>query len=188
MDVTQVDDWAEIEGSFSRQEFLRWNPNDALIYYVLEYYLRQRKCRLVSIGLSSVESTGKEAGLHAFKRKVGFTAEPVPIGRSCFHPLLRPLANSLTLACMRGAMRVFPRYRPLRKAEGVLAAMLGNARASSSHNTKHTSLHAKQRSPCLSPQHLCSIRCRSGNACSCWIHQRGYCITRRSWWVVILPD
>jgi hypothetical protein len=41
------------------------------------------------------------------------------------HPLLRPLANGVTLACMQGALRVFPRFRPLRKAEGVLAAMLG---------------------------------------------------------------
>lgn len=124
LDVTQLDDWAEIEGSYSLDEFRRVTPNDALIYFALEYYLRRRQARLVSIGVSSIESTGKEASLHRFKLKAGFAA--VPVHRAfVVHPWIRPLANRGTLAALRLAGRLRPGERRLRKATAVLESLLG---------------------------------------------------------------
>jgi len=124
LSITDVDDWAEIEGCFSVNALLNLRPNDALLFHALFYYLTENAYRLVSYGLSSIQVESNEVGLHAFKTKVGFKAQPVHRA-FVFHPLLRPVTNRLTLWGVNMALRFRPRDRRLKKAEGVLAQMLG---------------------------------------------------------------
>jgi len=123
-DITEVDDWAEF-GCFSMDALLRSNPNDALVYTVLSRYLIERKCQLVSYGLSSVQEESNAAGLHTFKLKLGFEAHAV---HRAFvpHPLMRPLFNRMTLWGVSTMLRFKPGGRHLRKAQGVLASMCGD--------------------------------------------------------------
>jgi hypothetical protein len=128
LSITEVDDWAEIEGSFSMDGFLKLMPNDALASAALSYYLTEQTCRLVSYGLSSIQAKSNGAGLHVFKTKVGFEAKPV---HRVFevHPLLQPFVNAATLWTVKKALCLVPRDRRLKKAEGILACMLGENRS-----------------------------------------------------------
>lgn len=123
-DITEVDDWADF-GCFSMDALRRYTPNDALVYSVISRYLIERKCRLVSYGLSSVQNESNAAGLHRFKLKLGFEARAV---HRAFvpHPLMRPLFNPLTLWGVSTMLRFKPGGRHLRKAQGVLASMCGD--------------------------------------------------------------
>lgn len=125
--VLHVDDWVEL-GSFSMTAMLRDRPNDALLYAALSYYVGRRRCRVASFGLSSIQARSNAAGLHRFKRKVGFRA--IPVHRAfVLHPSLRPFSNRLTLSAAHGAVNAAlglrPRDRRLKKLGGVLACMLG---------------------------------------------------------------
>ena len=122
LSITAVDDWAEIEGCFSANAALELRPNDTLIVSALQEYLVERQCRLVSYGLSSVQSESNAAGLHRFKTKVGF--EALPIHRAFVaHPLVRPWINSFTHGCVRRLLAMRPSNRILKKCDGVLAAV-----------------------------------------------------------------
>lgn len=125
LSMTDVDDWLEIEGSFSMTDFLKYHPNDSLLFSALNHYLVEGGKSIVSYGLSSIQASGNEAGLHAFKTKIGFEARPV---HRVFklHPLLRPFANNLTLWGLHMGLRFIPGNRLLKKAEGVLRVMLRN--------------------------------------------------------------
>ena len=125
LSITEVDDWAEIDGCFSVDAFRHYRPNDTLMYSALSHYLVERKCHLVSYGLSSVQAKSNAAGLHRFKMKVGFEARPV---HRAFvpHPLLRPFVNKLTLWGVNAALQFWPRNLGLKIAGGVLASMLGD--------------------------------------------------------------
>jgi hypothetical protein len=125
--IVHVDDWAEL-GCFSMSSMLGYRPNDALMYAVLTEYLAGRRCRVVSYGLSSIQARTSAAGLHRFKRKVGF--HPSRVHRAfVLHPALRPFANRLTLRlahrAVNGVLRIRPRDRRLKKLGGMLACMLG---------------------------------------------------------------
>jgi len=124
LSIAEVDDWAEIEGGFSMDALLGLCPNDALYFYALSHYLTERSCRVVSLDLSSIQAESKGTGLHAFKTKVGFEARPVHRA-FVMHPFLRPFANSVTLSVINTALRLIPRNRRLKKAEGLLACILG---------------------------------------------------------------
>ena len=123
LSIIEVDDWADI-GCFSMNALRRYKPNDTLVYSALSSYLVERKYRLVTYGLSSIQVGSNVAGLHRFKTKIGFEAHPV---HRAFvpHPLLRPLANRLTLWGVNTVLRFRPGDRRLRKAGGVLACLLG---------------------------------------------------------------
>jgi len=122
LSMIDVDDWVEIEGSFSLSAFLKHYPNDTLLFSVLIDYLVKRAKRLVSYGLSSIQSDGSETGLHAFKTKIGF--EAIAVHRVfVLHPLLRPFANSITRWGVNVGLRLFPGSRVLKKAGGVLASI-----------------------------------------------------------------
>lgn len=123
MTLIVVDDWVEIPASFSSDAHLSLRPNDGLVNYILEHFLVHRGFRVVSYGLSSIEENADKAGLHAFKKKVGFEAQPVHRA-FVLHPLLRPFANRLALWGARTALRFYPEGRLLRKASGVLASLL----------------------------------------------------------------
>ena len=121
--VTELDEWVEIDGCFSADSLLHLRPNDALFFYILSHYMNNDSCRPVSYGVSSLQAVSNKDGLHIFKTKVGFQAKPVH-RVFALHPLLRPLANRLTLWGIKTALRLKPDERALKKAEGMLASML----------------------------------------------------------------
>lgn len=129
LSVTEVDDWAEIEGCFSTNDLLGTRPNDTVIYGALSHYLTQERRRLVSYGGSSIQNSSNERGLHSFKTKMGFQAKAVH--RSfVFNPIMRCLVNRMTLRVMNAALRFFPGNRQLKKLEGVVTTVLMRQRPS----------------------------------------------------------
>ena len=124
LSITEVDDWAEINGNFSVDALRQYGPSDALVYSALSYYLVERKCRLVSYGISSIRDDDNAGGLHRYKKKVGCEARPVHRA-FVFHPLLRPLVNRLTLWGVNALLRFRPGDDRLLKARGVLTCLLG---------------------------------------------------------------
>jgi len=124
LSIIEVDDWVEIT-CFSMDALLQYRPNDTLIYSALCHYLTERRCRLVCIGLSSIQAESNAAGLHVFKTNIGFQARR---GHRAFvtHPLLRPFVNPLTLWGVNTMLRFKPGDRRLRKVRGALASMRGD--------------------------------------------------------------
>jgi len=127
LSLIEVDDWMEIESCYSMNALLPFRPNDTLMYSAIFHYLRERQCRVVCYGLSSIQAENNAAGLFAFKLKVGFEAKAVH-RVFALHPFLRPFVNRLTWRGMNVALRFWPRGRVLKKAEGMLAYVLGHAR------------------------------------------------------------
>jgi hypothetical protein len=125
LSLTEVEDWVEIEGSFSTDDLLQYRPNDTLMYYALSHYLVEGSCRVVSYGLSSLQTESNATGLHTFKTKVGFEARPVHRAFE-LHPFLRPFANRVMLRSINAVRHFRPQDRRLKKAGGVLACLLGN--------------------------------------------------------------
>jgi hypothetical protein len=125
LSILEVEDWVEIEGTFSMDALRRYKPNEALIYRALSHYLVERGCREVRNGLSSIQAGSNAAGLHRFKTKAGFEARPLHRA-FVLHPLLRPFANRLTLQSVNTLLRFRPGDRRLRKVGGMLACMLGD--------------------------------------------------------------
>lgn len=127
LSMTAVEEWVEINGWCSMDAWLHLRPNDTLMYSALAHYLTETGCRVVSDGLSSIQATTIEAGLHAFKTKIGFEARPVHRA-FVLHPLAHPLANRATLWALRMALRLRPGDRRLKKAEGLLTYIRGDSR------------------------------------------------------------
>ena len=124
--ITEVEDWVEI-GDCSMDALLQYRPNDTLLYCALYHYLVERGCRLASFGVSTIQSTNDDAGLHRFKLKLGF--EAVPVHRAFVpHPFLRPFTNRATLWGVNAALRFRPGNRRLRKVGGALVYYLSNQR------------------------------------------------------------
>jgi hypothetical protein len=124
LSITEVDAYAEIEGSFAADAFRGDRPSDTLLYSALRLYLVERGFAEVSYGLSSIQAESNAVGLHRFKLKVGFAA--LPVHRAFVsHPWLRPLVHRLTLSAINVALRLRPGDPRLRMAGGILACMLG---------------------------------------------------------------
>lgn len=120
--ATEVDDWVSI-GGWSGDEFLPLRPNNALVYYAVHYYLVERKLRIVSYGLSSVQAVTNAEGLHRFKVKMGF--EALPVHRAfVVNPLLRPFVNRGSWKLAHSLLKLAPRNPMLKKAEGALRMAL----------------------------------------------------------------
>lgn len=123
MSLIIVGNWVEITGSFSTDGQRDMCPTDGLVSYILNRYLVQNGFAVVSYGLSSVQENAVKAGLHSFKKKVGFDAQPVHRAFA-LHPLLRPIVNQFTLSLAHTALRLFPNGRVVRKAAGVLNSII----------------------------------------------------------------
>jgi hypothetical protein len=117
LSILEVDDWVDIEGTYSMDALLRYKPNDTLIYSALSHYLVERTCRLVFNGISSIWDESNAAGLHEFKTNMGFEARPV---HRAFvpHPLLQLFVNWLTLWAVKTVLRFRPESRRLKKVGG----------------------------------------------------------------------
>jgi hypothetical protein len=123
--IIEVDDWVYCKELFSMDALLPYKPNDTVYYRALYHYLVERKCRLVSSGISVIPVESNSAGLHRFKTKVGFEAQPVHRVYVA-HPLLRPFVNRLTLWGINTALRFRPEDHRLKRVGGTLACMLGD--------------------------------------------------------------
>jgi hypothetical protein len=123
MTIVVVDDWVEIQGSFSTNAHLPLCPNDGLVNYVLDHFLVRRGFQLVSYGLSSIQRDSDTAGLHSYKKKVGFESQPVHRVFT-FHPLIRPFVNRFTLWSINTTLLLAPGARRLKKASGIFTHML----------------------------------------------------------------
>ena len=124
LSVLEVEDWVEITSSFSADNLLHLRPNDALLFSALHDYLVEQGRRIVSFGSSSIQTESNRAGLHAFKTKVGFEAQPVHRA-FVLHPLMRPFANRLTLRGVNTALHLIPGNLRLKRTGGVLGYILG---------------------------------------------------------------
>ncbi len=125
MTLVVVEDWVEIEGSFSANASRTLCPNDGLAHVVLDHFLVGRRFRTISYGLSSIQSAHQMEGLHAYKIKVGF--QTIPVHRVfVLHPFLRLLANNWTLSGMKAVEKLFPHNRLMKKAGGVLNAVMAD--------------------------------------------------------------
>ena len=121
--IVCVDDWAEFDGCLSCDAFLRLRPNETILVHALEHFLVRKNLRLVSYGASSIQASSNTAGLHYFKKKLGFRAEPVHRA-FVLHPVLRSFANRATLLAVHSLLRVKRRNLLLRKIEGILSSVL----------------------------------------------------------------
>ena len=120
--ITEVGEWVSIAG-YSANQFLPLRPNNALLFYALRHYLVEKKLRVVSYGLSSIQADSKAEGLHKFKLKMGF--ESVPVHRVfTVNPLLRPFVNRASWALVNAMLKVAPDHAILKKAEGALRMAL----------------------------------------------------------------
>jgi hypothetical protein len=109
---------------YSANEHLSHRPVNGLVHNVFEHFLVERKFRVVSFGLSSIQEESNSVGLHSFKKRIGCVCRPVHRAVA-FHPLLAPLANSISLWGLRRIRRLWPGHPAIRKAAGILAAHLG---------------------------------------------------------------
>jgi hypothetical protein len=122
--VTEVEDWASIEPSYSVDEVLPLRPNNGLFYYALYHYLVEKKLRLVNDGMTNFPITPKVETLHRFKVKMGF--EACKVHRAfIINPLLRPLVNRVSWRLANSLTMLFPRNSTLRKAEFALGVASG---------------------------------------------------------------
>jgi hypothetical protein len=130
MSLAIVDDWVEIEGSFSADGFRTLCPNDGLVHFVLNHFLVKCQFNMVSYGLSSIQDAHQAEGLHTYKKKVGF--EPQPVHRAfVLHPFLRPFAYPFTVRGAKWVSKVLPQNRLMKKASGMLATLVENTSSSS---------------------------------------------------------
>ena len=123
LSITAVDDWAKSRG-FSTNDARALRPNDTLVALALTDYLAVKQCRLFSYGLSSIQADTNAAGLHEFKRKLGFEAKPVHRAFA-IHPLLMPLVNRVTQRGVSAMLALRPGSRMLKKCEGLLSTVRG---------------------------------------------------------------
>jgi len=110
-------------GTFSANEHLRGRPSNGLVHTLLDYFITQRKFKVVSYGSSTIQEAEENDGLHTFKIRGGFDARPV-VRRFEFNPYLKPLVNRATLWGMKQTLRLSPGNRMLRKAVGVIETAL----------------------------------------------------------------
>jgi hypothetical protein len=125
MAVIVVDDWVAIEGSFSTDNDRVFCPNDGLAHFLLRHFLAEGRSATVTYGLSSVQECDQCGGLHNYKRKVGFEAQPVHRA-FVLHPMIRPFASPWALRSVKAIKEMFPGNRLVKKVGGVADMLLGN--------------------------------------------------------------
>jgi hypothetical protein len=113
-----VEDYVIIQGTFSTDEHKSIKPNNLLIDFVLTHYLREKKYALVCYGLSSIQESANQSGLHDYKIHVGFNA--IPVKRNfIMHPKLKPMKPLLQII-LKTLLLIFNKNRFLRKAYGLI--------------------------------------------------------------------
>lgn len=109
---------AEILVARSLSEFLRFYPNNALLFTVLHQVLSRPQVEQVFFGVESIEGL---SSIDQFKLSMGFVRSPIR-QRVVLHPLLRPaLCNPLTARAVCELARRRPQSEFWRKLNGITA-------------------------------------------------------------------
>jgi hypothetical protein len=114
---------AQVESCFyilhhsSATEYLKYYPNNALIFTVTKMKLSSPKVAFVSYGLKSLDET---CGLDHFKLRMGFELK---LFKDCviFNPLLKPFLNLVGHKIINWIARLRPESDLWRKASSVLS-------------------------------------------------------------------
>ena len=102
----------------SLSEFLRFYPNNALLFTVLRQMLSRPQIEQVFFGVESIEGL---SSIDEFKLSMGFVKSPIR-QRVVLHPLLRPaLCNPLAVRAVCGLARRQPQSEFWRKLNGITA-------------------------------------------------------------------
>jgi len=102
----------------SLSEFLRFYPNNALLFTVLRQLLSRPQIEQVFFGVESIEGLSR---IDDFKLSMGFVKSPIR-QRVVLHPLLRPaLCNPLAVRAVYGLARRQPQSEFWRKLKGITA-------------------------------------------------------------------
>lgn len=118
MSLIVMQDFVVIQGSFSTNDHKKFCPNNGLVDFVNNYFLKVKGFSTVCYGLSSVQENTGEEGLHLYKVRVGF--EAIPIQRVfILHPLIAPFKGIIRLL-FRWLKYLLPENRPIKKASGIL--------------------------------------------------------------------
>jgi uncharacterized protein (UPF0248 family) len=116
--ANEAECWAELS-LYSATDYLNYRPNDYLMFYILNYYLVERKFVFVSYGLSSIQFDSNKDGLHRFKLKIGFN--PIPVHRVfIIRKSLFFLKSKTFKIIFRILIKIYKSNRRFKKIEGVL--------------------------------------------------------------------
>ncbi len=101
--IFQSDKLALYLHSFSSTEFLRYYPNNALLFYATKDIMKNPEIDEFYIGLESLASKNS---LNEFTLSLGFQRYPI-WQKLILHPFLKPLTSDLALTLMRASSQWF---------------------------------------------------------------------------------
>lgn len=108
-----MSDWITKEETQQR----KFCPNNTLADFVLNYFLKEGQCNVVSYGLSSIQEDSGSEGLHNYKVRVGF--QPINVDRSfVLHSYISPVKKQIGLL-LSILLKILPKNRKLKKAQGI---------------------------------------------------------------------
>jgi hypothetical protein len=120
--ITELDDYVSFE-NYSADQFRTMGVNNGLNYFALWHYLHEQRFRMVTYGLSSLQTVTRAEGLHQFKLSMGFEAFPVHRVLAV-NPALRPFVNRTSWRVAKGVAKLSKNHPILRKAEGAIRMVL----------------------------------------------------------------
>ena len=112
----QMNDCAYMLYQQCRRDYLRDHVNNALGFVVTQTLIHRPEINSILYGLHSLDAP---PSVDEFKFRMGYTAKPLR-QRVTFHPLLRPLFNTLSHAALKGLLRMQPGNVTLSKTEGMV--------------------------------------------------------------------
>lgn len=112
----QMDDWYYILFQQSSREYLSARVNNALTFVVTQTALQRPGIRAIHYGLHSLDAPDS---IDEFKFNMGYLSYPVR-QRIVYNPLIRPLANRLTMAIAEKMPGFVQRRGFFSKAKGML--------------------------------------------------------------------
>lgn len=122
LQITEVGDWVEITSAYSENDYLKFCPNNGMFDAAFKYYLAEKRAKVVSYGLSSIQKSSKKDTLHDFKLRIGFDAVPV---KRVFvvNPRYKPFINKYSHGIVKLLLKMFPHDRRINKLEGVMSVI-----------------------------------------------------------------
>ena len=112
----QVDDWVEWVVNHSATALRKQCPNNALAFYVAQYFFREKGCKGICYGLGSLEST---PDLDHFKERMGWELKPIK-QRLVFSKKMRCVFSVANEPCLKVVNRLFPKSYMVRKSTAMI--------------------------------------------------------------------
>lgn len=116
-----IDDWGTILVSRSANSYLKYYPNNALIYSITQELLSRSDINIVSYGLNSMLE--KHDTLDDFKLSMGFTHEPV-VRCITLNPLIKPVFNHFACRVLGYISPLFLSNFQLNRLKGFLRIVI----------------------------------------------------------------